>query len=163
MIGDSCTLGADDCGAGAICLKEGCGTTVARCYQFCSGTATNNTCPNGLRCDINVNDQNGAMTSLTVCELPTQTCNPVGQTSGCATGLACYVDSTGNTTCDCPGAGGSGARCTFSTDCAPGYTCVGIGSANQCRKACHVNSNDCGSPGLCSGITGTSTYGYCPT
>src|SRR5581483_1408591 len=133
MVGEACMLGADDCTAGLICLKESCGTNLGRCYQYCSGTPTDNTCPSGLRCDININDKDGGMTSYTVCELPNQACNPAGATSGCATGLACYVDSTNATSCSCPGTAASGARCTFPTDCAPGYTCVGIGGVNQCR------------------------------
>jgi hypothetical protein len=162
--GAVCDPDADDCAPGNICLWD-CAKTVGRCYRFCGkGAITHDELCDGQACDVPVNDSDGGVTDLFVCQPPLKVCNPVGTGMDCGNdALGCYVDGTGvSTTCDCKGKGQPGMGCSVFNSCVPGYRCITIGTppTTTCLKTCRLGGTDCPS-GTCMSAGG-STFGFCP-
>ncbi|MFI5298027.1 MAG: hypothetical protein ACHREM_08010 [Polyangiales bacterium] len=158
--------GHDDCVAGDICIG-----TPLRCEQFCnidsdckgaavaSGATSE---PNNVpRC---VDGITGFTTMLC-----STACNPVTKAgaTGCPGTLACdYSQETSGTEfTDCwpAGAGGDGATCTYTSDCAAGYTCLNNGTKTICRAICRSGAAaDCPASGeQCLTNTATDEFGFC--
>jgi hypothetical protein len=164
--GDFCNLGNDDCAAGLVCLQEPCspesadagGSRLGRCYRYCAGDQH---C-DGTSCNVPI--VTAAATSLLACQLPPRTCNPVGGSNTCGNALlGCYVDSGGDTFCECPGTSGDAEPCGVFTSCVPGFRCVqqGGGATPRCRQVCRLGGSDCASGAACTGTPGDTMFGYC--
>jgi hypothetical protein len=146
-VGELCDLSNDNCAVGLGCVKDGCGTNLGRCRQFCRSSAE---CTGG--CNILV-------CAISVCEPPAQTCNPVGTGSGCPDpALACFLEGTA-TICDCPGTRVEGDGCTFSPECGPGLTCIGYMGLPACHVVCS-GPQDCTGGQVCDKTIG-GTFGFC--
>jgi hypothetical protein len=148
--GQTCNPAADDCEAGLGCVREGCGTNLGRCYEFCR---TGNDCADGLTCSVTLDG------GFRACGLPPAGCN--AQTgNGCSPGLVCYYRDLGDTTlCDCPGQQDEADTCVFYNDCIPGYTCVSISGVSTCRRLCTNGGGECTAPQTCHPLG--DPYGYC--
>jgi hypothetical protein len=161
--GATCSPSADDCAPGNICLAD-CDGKTARCYRFCaSANGSDESVCGGQPCDVTVNDADGGVTSLTVCEPPAKMCNPVGDTVDCGNdALGCYITSTGGTLCDCKGTAMPGKPCSVYNSCIPGYRCISFGgpATAACYKTCTINGTDCAAPSSCT-HAGSDPYGYC--
>ncbi len=163
--GAVCTVKAstDDCAPGNVCLAD-CEGRTARCYRFCAtAAASDESVCGGQACDVMVNDADGGVTNLTVCEPPVKACNPVTDTGDCGDpALGCYIPSTGGTACDCKGTGAPGGPCSIYSSCIPGYRCISFGgpATAACYKTCMIGGTDCTPPGTCT-HAGTDPYGYC--
>jgi hypothetical protein len=163
--GDICNLTNDDCAPGFVCLREPCspgqdaGVGVGRCYRFCASSAH---C-DGARCDVPIYDSKDNDTGLRACQLPPKTCEPDGSTGDCGSALlACYVDSSGRTFCECKGVGGEGQPCGVFTDCVAGFRCVQEGAPPaRCREVCRPMTSSCTPPSVCTPVTGDPTFGFC--
>ena len=71
--------------------------------------------------------------------------------SGCGAGQCCDLTSAGDGTVACrdTGSGTSSSTCTYMTDCAAGYICLGDGTNASCLKYC-TSDGQCTAPGgLC--------------
>jgi hypothetical protein len=148
-VGELCDLTNDNCAVGLGCVKDGCGTNLGRCRQFCRSSAE---CTGG--CNLLVG-------AISVCEPPSQSCNPVGAGSGCPDpALTCYLEGT-TTICDCGGSLAEGMGCTFSSECAPGMTCIGFMGSPSCHVVCS-GQQDCSSGQVCDKTIG-GTFGFCRT
>ena len=163
MTGAVCNAVADDCLPGNVCLKD-CGGQVARCFRFCgNGNVSDESECHGQSCDVPVNNAvDGGATNLTVCEPPTTTCNPVGDSGDCGSAaLGCYVTSAGETACDCKGTSQPGMSCDGPyNSCIAGYRCIQIGT-DKCFQTCTIGGTDCTPPQVCTAAPGSPTYGYC--
>jgi hypothetical protein len=170
-LGDVCTPGADDnCGPGLICLIESCGNGLARCYRHCSA---NDQC-DGTACTIVIDDDKGAPTPYTTCDVPPRVCDPVVGTGCPDPALNCYLTSANQTLCDCPTGpameGMNNAPCMIYSDCASGFICIsGVNGQTtpHCHFVCDVAKPSCPSAGGDGGQmrcvpAGTGAkYGYC--
>jgi hypothetical protein len=120
------------------------------------------TCRNPVVCSGNVT------TSYRTCSFA---CDPRADgTSGCPTGLLCflYTDSTiGQDSPDCgckepTRTGTDGAPCDSSAACAPGFICNKMGGTQACRKLCKmVAASDCAAPKICSALANNTVFGVC--
>ncbi|HVU52815.1 MAG TPA: hypothetical protein VHL80_19170 [Polyangia bacterium] len=166
-LGELCNASADDCAPGLICLLETCGNGLARCYQHC----TKDEQCDGTACTINIEDNQGGMTSYYTCDVPPHACNPVDG-SGCPSlSFNCYLTNANQTLCDCPGTktGMNNDPCTIYNDCAPGFICIaGVNGQTtpHCHFVCDVTNASCPSNGdggmqTCSTSGGGAKYGYC--
>ena len=134
----------DDCGTGLACFAVA--GESATCHRLCSNSGTANACPGTDTCSIKVGTFSSS-TGLAFCQAST-TCLPLEQT-GCSTGQACYYGQKGAVCAPVPAVPVQpGDTCTNANDCAPGSTCLIIGSSGICSSFCSTASN--GSPG-CSG------------
>ena len=161
--GDLCNAASDDCAAGNVCLND-CGGGVARCFRYCGvGSNINQGVCQGQACDVPVDDAiDGGATNLTVCEPPAKPCtNPVGDSGECgSSALGCYITSTGETVCDCKGAGLPGTGCGPYNSCIAGYRCIQIGAA-KCFQTCAIGGMDCPASQVCKPAPGSPNFGYC--
>jgi len=164
--GAFCDIANDNCEPGSICLND-CGKKVARCYRFCGSDsiARDDICPG--QCNFGIDDANQNPTGFTVCDPPSVTCNPVGDTNtDCGDpALYCYVLSMGATACDCKGTIAAGASgCGVYNSCVAGYSCVSLntptGLTATCLKTCRISGNDCTTGGCMR--AGLGDFGYCP-
>ena len=161
--GAVCSPANDDCAPGNICLSD-CEGKTARCYRFCAtASASDESVCGGQTCDVTVNDADGGMTKLVVCEPPAKACDPIGDSRDCGNdALGCYIASTGGTVCDCKGAATSGMPCSVYNTCIPGYRCISFGgpATAACYKTCMIGGADCPPPSTCT-HAGSDPYGYC--
>lgn len=70
-----------------------------------------------------------------------------------ANGYGCHVtndDGTPSSQCLPSGAGKDGSPCAASNDCAPGFACVGIENAAQCRPYCCADPDACPPSSFCT-------------
>lgn len=145
--------GPDDCSAGNVCVVES--DTLNQCRAFCASDAD---CGPGSYCYY--------LLGKGPFQLCTQPCSALlPATSGCQTGLACYVFGDEYTDCKTPGKVGANGQCISTFDCRPGYTCVATtGATGSCHQVCRF-SNDCPSGTLCYDVQGSKgawkTYGEC--
>lgn len=141
MAWDSC-FGSSDCAGEHVC------TSGNLCREYCN---VDSDCRDG-RC---VHDLPG--TSVGLCS---RTCDPV-TSSGCAGIYGCFVFDSSRTreATDCLiyGSGLTGSSCSVAVHCSRGYTCAG----GSCRRTCLLGTT-CSGGATCAGISGWSTYGYCP-
>ena len=131
--GSLCNPAADDCASGLGCVRELCGTNVARCRKFCR-----------LKPDCSGHEFcSDIFGPAYVCQAPAvPTCNPLDG-SGCPDPvLTCYVNGP-DTICSCTGTGQEGADCTSTGRCAPGFTCLTTMAGTNCFKVCDSNSPQC--------------------
>ncbi|MCA9598613.1 MAG: hypothetical protein KC776_35120 [Myxococcales bacterium] len=73
--------------------------------------------------------------------------------AGPAPAAGCFVKRDAGepvTECAPAGTGGTAAPCVSSSDCAPGFACVGEGSAAQCRPFCCSGASACESGTYCA-------------
>jgi len=163
--GDFCNLASDDCAAGLVCLREQCspespdaGRQLGRCYRYCAGDQH---C-DGTSCNVPI--VTTPPSSMWACQLPPQTCDPVGGSNSCGDALLdCYVDSNGSTFCECAGFAGDAEPCDVFTSCVPGFRCVqqGGGTTPRCRRVCRLGGSDCASASACMATPGDTMFGYC--
>jgi hypothetical protein len=187
-VGETCDVQSN--GGDVACIASGTAaqgkacTTTAGCAQglSCAGNVCRPYCPAGTA-DAAACGLSGTTTCVYVgqpaipnfhvcgiaCDLVSPTaCDPA---SAIAT-VGCVVDDKGNTDCQKMGANTSGQTCTYVSDCAPGFTCVGItfgdgGTASECEQWCKVGTaNACPMNKTCSGfqtkvIVGGVEYGSC--
>jgi hypothetical protein len=170
-LGDVCTAGAaDNCAPGLICLIESCGNGLARCYRHCTA---NDQC-DGTACTIAIDDDKGAPTSYTTCDVPPRVCDPVAGTGCPDPALNCYLTSANQTLCDCPTSpamqGMNNAPCTIYSDCASGFICIsGVNGQTtpHCHFVCDVANPSCpaaagdGGQMHCVPAGTGAKYGYC--
>jgi hypothetical protein len=159
MPGDLCTRN-EDCVAGTQCFTLGCGANPAPkvCLKFCDADPQcgGGKCATSIPCGAQ-------MTKYKICS---QVCDPVGATSGCATGLACFLFAGELPDCDCVGptrTGGDGTACTDSQQCKQGFLCVSMGGAKACRAVCRLNAPNTCTVGTCTKLVDPdfSTFGAC--
>jgi hypothetical protein len=165
--GGVCNAAADNCAPGLFCSRESCGNGLARCYRHC----TSNAQCGDTSCTLSIYDNQRQRTSFKTCDVPAQTCDPLGgPASGCPVPLVCYIGNANQTLCDCPRAtpapGANGAECTIYSDCADGFICITINgeSSAHCRFVCEVGAatSSCpqSAPHCMASGTGTR-YGFC--
>jgi hypothetical protein len=159
MLGEKCNPTADDCGAGLICLGEMCGNHLGRCYQHCD---KDQQCTgNGSLCQIPILDAQGLDSGYKVCDLATQTCDPIADTGCPDPALHCYLTSGDQTLCDCANRNQTlNQDCSLYNDCAPdmGLVCVTVSGVSRCMFACDQTAPVCaGKPCVATG----AKYGYC--
>jgi hypothetical protein len=159
-LGQTCSPTNDDCQPGLICLLEGCGTQLGRCYQHCTSTGQ---CHAGTACSIPILNGAAVDTGYRACDLAPQDCDPIGKTGCPNAALTCYLDSAGATLCDCPNrtVAADGA-CSVFNDCAAGLVCVTPAGATtaRCRPIC-LQSGQGGCPNGRRCIADGARYGYC--
>jgi hypothetical protein len=160
-VGDVCNPQSEaDCAPGLFCRPECAQAAIGRCYKYC---AANSDCPNGGSCGVS---QTSGGLLFHLCNLPSQTCDPVGGTSGCQTTnpqvFACYPDGNGQTACYCKGVTPVGGPCKFISNCDPGKSCVPLAGTNSCQPTCATTQDCAGAPGTtCTFQSGSTTYGDC--
>ena len=180
-LGHSCTTTPDDCQAG-----DECEANFKYCARLCH---TDSDCPttagplsasNVARCGSFDSGAYAAGPANTFrCTLP---CNPVpaAGASGCVSGTKCDQYGAGGggggggggsggsfnyTDCYYAGTGTDGANCTYSSDCAVGYVCVGGSTTPHCRMYCRAgNDADCTISGqTCLSSSGNFLGACCPS
>jgi hypothetical protein len=127
--GQACT-GNKDCAPGSQCFEYACGKI---CMKFCKGDLE---CGEG-RCSTMV----PCGTTATPHRVCSQPCDPRGEgTTGCQSGLRCFLFDGENAACDCPGANrGDGEPCQGVRDCRPGLVCLEMeGAVRACRPLCKL-------------------------
>jgi hypothetical protein len=153
--GRACTNNRD-CAPGSQCFEFACGKI---CMKFCKADAE---CGEG-RCSTSVPCGNTA-TSHRVCSQP---CDPRGEgTTGCESGLRCFLFDGENAACDCPGANrGDGEACQGVRDCRPGFVCVEMeGAIRVCRPLCKLaDMGPCAAGRTCTQLVmpDYKVYGAC--
>jgi len=161
--GGACN-GNEDCVPGSQCFDFGC--NVKTCLAFCASDAqcttrmgAGSSCADPVMC--------ATVTSYRTC---TSACDPTGATSGCATGLSCFLFSNPRggediADCSCPGnrTQGDGQACATSNDCKAGLVCHTTGNTKACRPLCKRDSASCGAGRSCQMVTNSSVYGVCLT
>jgi hypothetical protein len=167
--GQSCA-GNEECLPGSQCFKFACsvgGQTVRTCLKFCTddGQCGAGRCTGSVPCGPQP-------TGHRTCS---QACDPVGATSGCADGLACFLFSGETPDCDCRNPatqiGVDGSSCTTRADCQPGFLCVTTRGTNmmiemRCRALCRLNgAATCPMGATCTKLTQPdySVFGACLT
>jgi hypothetical protein len=155
---------SDDCELGSACFTFACdpGPAVRTCLRSCTTDAD---CGEG-RCATAV-PCSGQSTPYRTCTRP---CDPLGPaTSGCASGLRCFLFGNEVPDCDCVGTrrtGVDGTPCADSDTCAPGLYCVSMGGAKACRSLCRLDGSatPCAGGRACARLMdpgGFTTYGAC--
>jgi Stigma-specific protein, Stig1 len=163
-LGQDC-VSDSDCQHGLVCND---GVCMPPCLKLSD-------CPTNAVCfEVDYTSSNGDSVYLgyNAC---TFHCDPVFPTvtdanhHGCSTQQQCLLENPGVTFCEnSSGTLLQDSPCTYSTDCAPGYTC--LSPNNTCEQLCRVGFSDCTS-GTCTAFT-TPAYdtngaynqeiGFCP-
>jgi hypothetical protein len=150
-VGDTCERvlenGAqtgDNCGDGLACFAIA-GETDPTCRRICPTSGTANACPSGSACSLRVT----GLTDTGFCQT-TASCEPLDQ-SGCASDEGCYLVATG-AQCAPKGGKSPGDTCSQANDCAPGSTCLLVGSSGLCASFC--STADGGTPECTGADTG---------
>ena len=148
------TTSAGAAGASVMFSRE---TTLAAPPSSLTPSA----CRNPVACS------SALVTSYRTCSF---SCDPrVPATSGCPTGLMCFLYRDPLTGKDNPDCGCSeparvktdGMACVAPDECAPGHVCNMMSGTLTCRRLCQMNSpGDCPSPKTCQLLTGTA-FGVC--
>ena len=162
----------NDCQSGSQCFTfAAVGCQVMTCLRFCNND--DSACAEtGAYCNVPI--QCGTTPRFNACSRP---CDPTGSGStGCATGLGCFVYADETTDCACPGSGAVGAACTQNqgcngeaacTGCLAGSSCVipagGTSGAGVCRPICKLAAPACPSGTTCHAFDGSTRllYGFC--
>jgi len=144
-IGDPC-IAVGECGPGLACFLDGRAGTCGR--VCCPGDES---CEDGTLCVGLGTLVDGVGTDWWQCQGP-RPCDLFAPLEVCEPGEGCYiVEATGDTDCRRAGTASLDEPCVESNDCAPGFTCGGLGSARRCLKLCMLG--DAGA-GTCSSIEG---------
>jgi hypothetical protein len=162
----------NDCAPGSQCFTfSAIGCQVMTCLRFCNhdDAACAET---GAYCNVPI--QCGSTPDFAACSRP---CEPTGAgTTGCATGLGCFVYTDETTDCACPGLGTLGASCTQNqgcngelgcTGCQAGLSCVvpsgSTTSSGVCRPICRLAAPVCPTGTTCIAFQGSTKklYGFC--
>lgn len=171
--GTTCTS-VNSCQPGLICLNVSRDMAVVTnmCMRFCATDA--NCVGAGSNCIYTIDDgMGGSVPGVTVCS---RSCNPITSV-GCVAGSSCQIFQEtaapmGFFT-DCLAPVGPGTQfdpCTDATDCARGFTCVGM--PGRCLAYCDEPNTwpaaGCPFDQACYGFTtplviGSTEYGVCDT
>ncbi len=152
--GSRCATTAE-CGTGLVCV-------AGQCRQLCCpddpAACTGIDAPPSAQCDLDFGL--GAM-GLRTCSAH---CNWVRQ--DCSGSQTCVpLDAIGSISdCLAPGAGGNGATCGATTDCAAGFLCVLESGVSVCRRVCNPQSatSPCAFTQICVPVRGApTTFGAC--
>lgn len=149
-LGEKCNPMADDCQPGYVCLQEGCGTNLGRCYRHCRSNAD---CGSASTCTERIESGQSTVPHK-ACSPPFQTCDPFDNTGCPDPALRCFVIGTLQI-CNCPSTATPrqvGEACLFPEECGPGLACI----SGFCERLCR-SSQDCAG---CSTLT--TGIGYCP-
>jgi hypothetical protein len=147
MESTSCSS-ATTCAVGYVCVGDG---TNNSCEEYCTGNA-GCTPPRG-QCVTNlVDSSNQPIPGAVVCS---SNCDPTQVTNAlCPSGWTCDLftstyKGTMYNVVDCRKAGTAtqGQACSTTVACAAGYTCVTVGTTNECAKLCAPPSST-GCPGI---------------
>lgn len=162
--GEVCASNSD-CAPGSQCFDfSTAGCPVKTCLRFCDhdDAACDET---DAYCNVPIACGTGA--PFLACSRP---CDPaVAGTTGCASGLGCFVYADETTDCACPGTGTVGSSCTQNSDCTSGTSCIvpvqvdaGAGTG-ACRPICRLASPACPGGLTCRPFDQAkrNLYGYC--
>jgi hypothetical protein len=162
----------NDCLPGSQCFTfSAVGCQVMTCLRFCNHD--DGACAeSGAYCNVPI--KCGNTPDFAACSRP---CDPTGAgTTGCATGLGCFVYTDETTDCACPGTGTLGAICsqnqgcngeTGCAGCAAGLSCVvptgGTPGSGVCRPICKLAAPACPTGTTCHAFDKSTRllFGFC--
>jgi hypothetical protein len=161
---------SESCAPGSVCIADADG---GGCPWLCFRTCRKDIdCPANSRCSVITLDDktSNPVPNVFLCTPPSDGCNPTGA-APCSTARAEFncvfmagltgVANTDATVCDCRTTHNQalGAACsTLPDDCQPGSVCVN----GYCRQVCDRRTTASGcTSGTCTGIYGSTSYGYC--
>ena len=141
-----------DCGVGSQCFSFEAKCQVRTCLRYCNADSdcgeVDSYCNTPLNCGARI------------CSRP---CDPTGTaTTGCTSGLACFIYTGETTDCACPSSraqGAVGATCTTDDQCAAGNVCVL--PQGRCNPVCKRSAPACPTGTTCTALTGYTKYGAC--
>jgi hypothetical protein len=173
-VGPGSTCGSNnDCEPGAQCFTfTATGCSVMTCLKFCNHD--DSLCgEQGSYCNVPI--ACGTSLPYSACSRP---CDPTGTaTTGCATGLACFVYAGETTDCACPGLHDVGASCSQNSGCngetgcdgcRAGLSCIvptgsSTSASGTCRPVCKLAAPVCPTGTTCHSFDSSTRqlYGFC--
>ncbi len=153
-----CNLQVQNCGPGFTCAPVQ-GSVDGICRRVCSLPGGGLECASlvGASPAYSCAPVNGATYGLCLGQM-NLSCNPL--TNPCPGGQVCSLLLSSGPQCERAGTVALGGACSRMSMCAPGGTCVDLGSGAECYSACNPTVPTCGAGGTCTQLIGQS-FGLC--